>query len=343
MQSQDEESVVSEKRLCLLCQLVYVGSTRICPTDGTPLVIVSDPLLGTVLPEGFRIISQVGRGAMGTVYRAESLDGGDVVAVKVLHRSLSNDLEPVLRFKREAELSSQLSHRNIVSVDSFGILDDGRPYMTMDLVEGVCLDKLVIKEGAMRLERALPIFIQLAQAISHAHSSQIVHRDIKLSNVMLLAGEGQVDIVKLFDFGIAKIYHDDGLPSEDDSLTVTGQVVGSPLYMSPEQCLGQPLDNRSDIYSLGCLMHYVLMGQPVFTAGNVMALMQQQVSNQPRVALANSASSSASEAIKNIILVCLEKMPEDRYQTMEELCRELVKTQRLLASGECETKNHKVA
>ncbi|MFA6209010.1 MAG: serine/threonine-protein kinase [Candidatus Obscuribacterales bacterium] len=342
MQSQDEESVVSEKRLCLLCQLVYVGSTRICPTDGTPLVIVSDPLLGTVLPEGFRIISQIGRGAMGTVYRAEGLDGGEVVAVKVLHRSLSNDLEPVLRFKREAELSSQLSHRNIVSVDSFGILDDGRPYMTMDLVEGVCLDKLVSKEGAMRLERALPIFIQLAQAISHAHSSQIVHRDIKLSNVMLLAGEGQ-DIVKLFDFGIAKIYHEDGLPSEDDSLTVTGQVVGSPLYMSPEQCLGQPLDNRSDIYSLGCLMHYVLMGQPVFTAGNVMALMQQQVSNQPRVALANSASSAASEAIQSIILVCLEKMPEDRYQTMEEVCRELVKTQRLLASGECETKNHKVA
>ncbi len=321
-----EVKTVSEKRLCLLCQLVFVGTTRLCPNDGTPLVAIADPLIGTDVAQGYKLLEQIGRGAMGSVYKAVSLtDPDEIVAVKVLHKSLLNDVEPVRRFQLEAQLTSRLSHRNIVSVDDYGIIDDGRPYMIMDLIEGTGINDIVDREGPMDVARALPIFQQLASALGHAHNNNIVHRDVKLSNVMLVNMGHQRDVVKLVDFGIAKHFEFDQADGEysgnNEGITAAGQVVGSPLYMSPEQCMGQPLDHRTDIYSLGCVMYYVLTGHPVFSAESVVELMQQQISRQPG-AMA-SPSHAVPQFIEEIVFNCLAKMPEDRYQSMEELEEEL--------------------
>lgn len=327
-----EVKTLSEKRLCLLCQLVFVGTTRLCPNDGTPLVAIQDPLIGTVLAQGYRLMEQIGRGAMGSVYRAESVDDPDeVVAVKVLHKSLLNDVEPVRRFQLEAKLTSRLSHRNIVSVDDYGVIDDGRPYMIMDIIEGTGINDIIEREGPMDVLRALPIFQQLASGLAHAHANNIVHRDVKLSNIMLVNIGQQRDVVKLVDFGIAKEFDlDSELASSHESVTAAGQVVGSPLYMSPEQCMGQPLDHRTDIYSLGCVMYYVLTGRPVFSAESVIELMQQQISRQPGSMA--SPQHAVPEFVEDIVLNCLAKMPEDRYQSMAEVENELMAAMTILVT-----------
>ncbi len=309
----------SDKRMCLVCQLVFVGTTRKCPNDGTPLVLISDPLIGTTLAQGYQLIEQVGRGAMGSVYKAID-EYGEVVAVKVLHKSLVGELEPVRRFQMEAQLTSRLSHRNIISVDDFGVLSDGRPYMIMDFIEGQSINTLV-ESGPMAMQDALPIFVQVASALAHAHEKNIIHRDVKLSNIMLINLPYQRNVVKLVDFGIAKQLGTDSPFEDQNGLTDGGQVVGSPLYMSPEQCMGQALDYRTDIYSLGCVMFYVLTGRPVFTAESVMLLMRHQISRQPQSLRA--VTGSVSEEVERVVLKTLAKMPEDRYQTMNEVIADL--------------------
>jgi len=319
MQLQNVLEMQSDKRMCLVCQLVFVGTTLYCPHDSTPLVLISDPLIGVTLAQGFKLVEAVGRGAMGSVYKAIStVDAGEIVAVKILHKSLVGDLEPVRRFKMEAELTSRLSHRNIISVDDFGLLDDGRPYMIMDFVSGVCISDIIERNGPMALQEALPIFMQVASALAHAHEQNIIHRDVKLSNIMLVNMPHQRDVVKLVDFGIAKkLQSGDDYREENRGVTEGGQVVGSPLYMSPEQCMGQTLDRRTDVYSLGCVMYYVLTGRPVFTAESVMQLMQHQIARMPKSLRA--LTPSINEEVERIVLKALAKDPEDRYQSMGEL------------------------
>ncbi len=312
--------VQSDKRMCLVCQLAFVGTTKKCPNDGTPLVLISDPLIGSFLDQGYQIIEQVGRGAMGSVYKANGEDG-EIVAVKVLHKSLVGELEPVRRFQMEAELTSRLSHRNIITVDDFGVLEDGRPYMIMDYIEGECINDIVDAYGPLSLQEALPIFIQVAQALGYAHEQNIIHRDVKLSNIMLINLPHQRNVVKLVDFGIAKQLTSDCSFEDQNGLTDAGQVVGSPLYMSPEQCMGQALDHRTDIYSLGCVMYYALTGRPVFTAESIMQLMRHQIARPPQPL--RTLTSSVSEEVEKIVLKALAKRPEDRYQSMNEMVADL--------------------
>lgn len=313
----------SDKRICLVCQLVFVGTARYCPNDNTPLVLISDPLIGTTVAQDYKLIEQVGRGATGTVYKAVNVaDVNEVVAVKILHKSLLGDLEPVRRFQKEAELTSRLSHRNIISVDDFGLLDDGRPYMIMDYVEGTCISDIIERQGPMSLQEALPIFMQVASALAHAHEQNIIHRDVKLSNLMLLNVPYQRHVLKLVDFGIAKkLEMGDEYIDENRGITECGQVVGSPLYMSPEQCMGQTLDTRTDIYSLGCVMYYMLTGSPVFTAESVMQLMQHQIARKPKSL--RSLTPSITEEVDKIVLKALAKAPQDRYQSMNDLFQAL--------------------
>jgi serine/threonine-protein kinase len=191
--------------------------------------------------------------------------------------------------------------------------------MVMDFIDGCCVSSIVDKDGAMPCHRALPIFIQVAEGLAHAHEQGIVHRDIKLSNIMLVTQNGVLDIVKIVDFGIAKQW----LKTDNnmEAFTLAGEVHGSPLYMSPEQCRGITLDHRSDIYSLGSVMYEMLTGRPIFTGENPVTVMTKHIHEAPKP-LGLPISIICGE-IERIVLKALAKKPEDRYSTANDLKSDL--------------------
>jgi serine/threonine protein kinase len=304
----------SSKRLCLVCNLVFTGNLTICPCDGSQLAIAPKPKIEAEIVPGFRLKRQIGQGSAGIVYQATRIATGESVAIKILRLSLVSDLEVVRRFKQEVELTSRLSSRHIVTVKEFGLVYDGRPYMVMDYIDGCCLSSLVGEECAMSSDRALPIFIQVAIGLANAHEHGIMHRDIKLSNIMLV-GSKPNDVVKIVDFGIAKQW----LNNSNSSMgfTLAGEAVGSPSYMSPEQCLGTTVDQRTDIYSLGCVMYETLTGRPVFEGQNAVAVMSKHINEIPSpMALPTSC---VSAELERIAFKAMAKNPEDRYATANQL------------------------
>jgi eukaryotic-like serine/threonine-protein kinase len=219
--------------------------------------IKKNALIGQTISDRWEILSLIGTGAMGAVYKAKHNTIGRIMAVKTLGAANREDERSVQRFQQEARAMSVLTHPHLIQIADFGTMEDGTPYLVMEYLEGISLQDYVRKNGPMPVELALPVFSQIADALEHAHSKGVIHRDLKPSNVML-TGEKH-DFAKVLDLGIAK--------GEDDlHLTATGEVFGSPLYMSPEQCMGQPVDARSDVYSLGCLMYETLAARPPRTS-----------------------------------------------------------------------------
>lgn len=311
------DSSDNARRLCLICNRSFNLEQLNCPEDGSQLLYITTNPSQIEKVAGYQIQGEVGAGNSGKVYKAVNNDSNQVVAIKILHKSLIDNLEMVNRFKKEAELSSRLTSPNTVAVKHFGILNDGRPFMIMDYIEGICAGTLIEQNGAMPLERALPIFIQVAAGLAHAHELGIMHRDIKPQNIMLIEQDSQSDFVKIIDFGIAK-----HVQSEASlALTITGEAVGTPCYMSPEQCLAREVDHRTDIYSLGCVMYEMLTARLVFAAANPVALMTKHVQELPP-AMGLSPSPSAAE-IERIILKSLAKKPENRYADAYELKADL--------------------
>jgi len=304
------------RRLCLICDSKFDKDLRNCPKDGSQLVLITtNPNIDHLA--GYQIQGEVGAGNSGKVYKAIDDKSSQIVAIKILHQSLIDNLEMVNRFKKEAELSSKLTSPNTVAVKHFGILNDGRPFMVMDYIDGTCASTIIEQSGAMSLDRALPIFIQVAAGLAHAHDLGIMHRDIKPHNIMLIEQDSQQDFVKIIDFGIAKQLHSD--PSM--ALTITGEAVGTPCYMSPEQCLAGKVDHRTDIYSLGCVMYEMLTTRLVFVADNPVALMTKHVQEvPPSMGLAPSPETAE---IERIVLKSLAKKPEERYKSAYELKADL--------------------
>lgn len=275
--------------------------------------------------QGYSLGSEIGRGATSKIYSAKHDGTGASLAIKVLHRSIGDDEEMINRFKKEAFISSKLSSPNTVSVYDYGLLADGRPYMVMEHITGQSAGDVIEKEGAISLQRALPIFIQTASGLQHAHALGVMHRDVKPCNIMLVERGKTRDWVKLIDFGLAKRF----LQNNDMELTRAGEVLGSPVYMSPEQCAGKKIDHRTDIYSMGCLMYEMLTGLPVFDADTPLAMMNKHVFDLPtELALRHSALEILPPLtlarIQNIIFKSLAKAVDDRYQTAQELQNDLV-------------------
>lgn len=311
------DSPDNASRLCLICDRRFSKDQLNCPEDGSQLVFITSNPVQIEKVGGYQIQGEVGAGNSGKVYKAVDDKNNQIVAIKILHQSLVDNLEMVNRFKKEAELSSRLTSPNTVAVKHFGILNDGRPFMVMDYIEGVCAGTLIEQSGAMALERALPIFIQVAAGLAHAHELGIMHRDIKPQNIMLIEQDSQSDFVKIIDFGIAK-----HVQSEASlALTITGEAVGTPCYMSPEQCLAREVDHRTDIYSLGCVMYEMLTARLVFAASNPVALMTKHVQEVPPT-MGLIPSPQATE-IERIVLKSLAKRPEDRYSDAYELKADL--------------------
>lgn len=296
----------------------------VAPTDTDSSQAVSlrrDHLIGTVQNGQYRVIERVGRGATSIVYKAVNLQTGMNVAMKVLHEHLLSDAGVVRRFEQESNTSNLLQHPNIVCVRDCGRSADGQPYIVMDFVDGMSLQAVIQKDGWLPVSQAMAIFVQICAALSIAHRMRIVHRDLKPGNIMLTTSQDGELLVKVLDFGIAKI-----LPSTTESvlkLTQNGETLGSLLYMSPEQVLDQPLDARSDCYSMGCLMYEVLTGTPPLVARTAFETMNKQISELPAGLGEVRPDLQWPKGLQDILFRAMAKKPENRYQSMSDLQRDL--------------------
>lgn len=294
---------------------------RVCPQDGSVLT-TPDPLVGTVLADRYKILSVLGRGGMSIVYKARHQLMDRVVALKMLHAQLVSDPQSLNRFQLEAKAVSALNHPNIIMVYDFGITEKGLPYLVMDFLQGMSIADIIQEEGQLDVVRGVNIFIQACEGLAHAHYKNVVHRDLKPSNIMLVTGEEGESVVKIVDFGIAKLLSPDGQSIQ--RLTQTGEVVGSPLYMSPEQLMGHKLDARSDIYSMGCVIYESLTGKPPFLGDNVIDTMRKHLDEAPMPLKTARADLAIPEHLEHVVLKALAKEPIDRYQTMKELRDDLL-------------------
>ncbi|PWT96634.1 MAG: hypothetical protein C5B53_09245 [Candidatus Melainabacteria bacterium] len=302
--------------------------------DRAPLIGVgpsddqASPLLSlTVLPDlasspaDYEVVERVGSGGMGVVYKAKHKSLDKTVAVKFLHTELAADPVNVKRFQIEARAASSLTHANLAAVYEYGTTASGAPYLVMDYLEGSGLDQILKREGFLVQERFFSIFGQVCDALIHAHYKQIVHRDLKPSNIMILKQEDGSEFVKLVDFGIARVLQQSA--KDGSRLTQTGEVIGSPVYMSPEQCLGLELDARSDIYSLGVVMYEALAGVPPFQGDNSIQIIVGHVNQKPRSIRKLRPDFNISPELEDLVMRTLEKDPAQRYQSVQELALDL--------------------
>ncbi len=282
---------------------------------------VQDKLIGEVFAGRYKVISVVGRGGMSTVYKAQHTYMDRVVALKLLHQHLVSDPLSVQRFQQEARAAASLSHPNTVTVYDFGITEDGTAYLVMDFMEGPSVGELLDKGGPIPEIEAIDMFRQVLRGLSHAHKKGVIHRDLKPRNLVLSIEEDGSVLVKIVDFGIAKMIPQDG--QESQHLTQTGEVFGSPIYMSPEQCSGAPLDVRSDIYSFGCVMFEILTGQPPLVGNNAVETMSMHVNDPPPGFKQIVPGINVSSEMEEVVLKCLEKKAKKRFQTAQEVLQAL--------------------
>lgn len=280
---------------------------------------LSDPELirGKVLVGEYEILSHLGSGAMGAVYKARHTALKKDVAIKVLISTAMADPIRRERFMREARAAAALNHVNLAGVHYVGFTDNNQPFFVMDLLDGQTLEDHLEKHISLTADEFKTIFEQVAKALHHAHSKGIIHRDIKPSNIMLTRDEDGKILVKLVDFGIA-IYEDES-GADANKLTRTGVIIGTPHYMSPEQIEARALTPGSDIYSLGCVMYEALTGNPPFSGASAHATMVLHVSTEPEPINFKALRSETPQAASQIIMRCLKKNPADRYANAKDI------------------------
>jgi len=273
-------------------------------------------LIGTVVAHKYKLIESLGSGGMGVVFKAQHILMNKTVALKMLHPHLIVSDHCLIRFQQEAKAASHINHPNIISVFDFGTSESGQPFIVMDYIGGRSLEDLLKVEGALDPERCLRIFIQVADALAEAHKSGVIHRDLKPSNVMLVPDGTSSESVRIVDFGIAKILNSDA----NDQLTKTGEIFGSPCYMSPEQCRGSVLDERSDIYSLGCVLYEALTGKAPFHGETIFETMYFHLNKLPApLSMPPGLGQRYRNRLEPIIFKSLEKSREQRIQSMAQL------------------------
>jgi serine/threonine-protein kinase len=240
-----------------------------------------DRLRGTVLDGRYRIDAPLGAGAMGTVYRGVQISVGRDVAIKLVNPEWVRNQDVVRRFVREAVLTSQLVHPNAVSVLDFGQTRDGVYYLVMELLAGRTLEELLRVERRLAPERVLRIGSQICSALLSAHHLSILHRDLKPANIIMVNSLATTDHVKVVDFGIAKCLALDPSGRDNTDITRVGALLGTPAYMPPEVLMGSPADQRSDLYSLGCIMYELATGRTPYLADTIPELIHQMTTGTP--------------------------------------------------------------
>jgi eukaryotic-like serine/threonine-protein kinase len=294
------------------------------PAAVSPLS-ASGALTGRTLDQKYYLESKLGVGGMGTVYRAGRLLIGDRVAVKVLHPDQMADPQAVERFRREAQTASRLKHPNIVTVYEFGVSREGLNYQVMELAEGESLRSLVERHGRPAETVAAEIIRQVCAALDETHRQGIVHRDLKPENILVQTTPHGLK-VKVLDFGIAALRD-----VKAGRLTKAGGLVGTPHYMSPEQCLGEELDGRSDIYSLGIVLFEMLTGVVPFDSPTTTAIVVKHVNDPPPPP--RTLNPKISPAVESVVLRALKKRRDARPQTAGKMARELIAAARSARPG----------
>jgi serine/threonine protein kinase len=278
-----------------------------------------DSLVGTTVADRYYVLSILGTGGMSVVYKAKSLRRSrpKILAIKTLRTQELNDEVVVKRFQREAELLIHLNHPRIVQVHDHGYTGRGQPYFVMDYLVGQNLSQIIRKYGPLEPRRVRYIFSQVCGAVDHAHRCGVIHRDLKPGNIMLLDLEDEQDFVKVVDFGIARFQ------TETNRLTRLGEVWGSPVYMSPEQCMGKAIDARSDVYSVGIAMYEALTGEVPFLGKNYVDTMSKQITEPPRPMSEICPDIDVPERLEKAVFKALHKEPHERHQSMAELREEI--------------------
>lgn len=314
-----QEKPVEEIEKDLVKLRVEESSEPIAVTPENRSVETSDEL--PKLGDRYEVLEKIGQGGMGSVYKVLDKTLGKTFAVKILRYELAQDKDAVKRFTQEAEAASRLTHANLGNVYDQGKTGSGAPYLVMDYLNGLSLSD-VIRNEEISLDRFFDIFIQVCEGLDHAHKKGIIHRDLKPSNIIISKSPDGNDLVHLVDFGIAKVL---AKPGETlTSLTQTGDIFGSPLYMSPEQCEGGTIDVRSDIYSLGCVFYEAFAKEPPFAGNNPFKVMLKQVSEPPP----DMTRLRIPSKLAKVINCCLHKNPKFRYQSANDLLRDLVDVSR---------------
>ena len=315
-------------RICPQCGNDFDDQIEVCPADRSKLIPIdssdSDPMLGKLLDGRYRLVRKIGEGGMGAIYRAVHTEMSRTCAIKLLTALSPGKEDAIARFKREAKMASSIDNIHAATIYDFGQADDGNLFLAMEFIDGQPLSRVIAEHRALPIERVIHITNQIAEALAAAHALGIVHRDLKPDNVMITRKGADADFVKVLDFGIAKTVADDS----GDNLTKTGFVLGTPVYMSPEQLLGEKLDPRSDIYSLAIIVYEMLTGKLPFDGDNPQAVMMKRVMGEP-IRLRVIAPSQ-SESIEQVVMAGLQRNREARTATAETFAAEL---SRVLHSG----------
>ena len=283
----------------------------------TVRLVNPDPLIGHKIDGKYELVAKLGEGGMSLVYRARRVHIGDDVAVKILTGKFVKDDAALTRFRREARAAAMLRHPSVITIHDFGETDDEHApaYIVMEFVKGTPLRELLRSEDHFSVERGVRLMRGICAGVGSAHRQGVVHRDLKPDNILVVAPDDdfEVESVRVVDFGLAKLLADAGGVS-------TGAVVGTPFYMSPEQCLGEPLDARSDVYSLGAMFYEMLSGQRPFEAETVSGVINRHLHEPPPPF---AASLGIPRRISIGIMHALAKDPDDRPQTATDLARQM--------------------
>lgn len=307
-------------RKCSRCGAIFDDSVNFCLNDGERLW-PSGALTGQILDGRYRIEGVVGQGGMGKVYRAMHIHIDTPVAIKVLNQALVSNQSAIERFRREAKAAGRIHHPNAVQVKDFGVAEDNTVYLVMELVEGKSLRDLIRDEKPLAVGRAVNLLEQICSAVEAAHESGVIHRDLKPDNI-IVRNNGAVEEVKVLDFGIAKLKQREGLEANLVTLTEAGSIVGTPTYMSPEQCHGLELDVYSDIYSLGVITYEMLCGQFPFDGETAAEIITKHLRDEPSPL--RSLRPELPAALDHVVLRALSKDPSRRQRAAKEFSQELM-------------------
>lgn len=309
---------------CSNCKSDFSADFKFCPKCGTmiaPAGASTTALEGRTLSGKYRLISRVGEGAMGTVYLAEHTALQKKIAVKVLHPDLQVNDELIRRFQQEGIAAGKFTHPNAIQIFDFDRGEGDLFYLAMEFVEGKSLKSLIKEKGAIPPADAVDILRQILSALAEAHKQGIVHRDLKPENIMVVPDVSGGLAVKILDFGISKLRD---LRSGETMLTQTGRIMGTPLYMAPEQFTGEPVDHRADIYAAGLILYELLSGEPPFTGDSVSQILFKKAVEEPRAISETKAGAAIPKDLDRVIRCAMERRPADRFQNATEMIEALL-------------------
>jgi serine/threonine protein kinase len=314
---------VANEKVCPQCGTRYEADHMFCFLDGAALIQAqnSTDLVGSIIADRYRVVSKIGDGGMGQVYLAEHVRMKRRCAVKIMRPQLMSDPVAVVRFNREAENASQISHPNVCAVYDFGETPSGLIYLAMEFIDGDSLAKVLAEEKVLSPIRAADVISQTADALSAAHGLGILHRDLKPDNIMLAKSRAGTDHVKIVDFGIARV-----MAKESQNLTSTGIAVGTPEYMSPEQFAGDQLDARTDIYSLALVGYHTITGAHAFGSGSTTDHLLARLTQPPRRLSVIKPDVAWPAALQTVFDKALNADPAQRYSDVLEFAHDFTES-----------------